>query len=87
MNRFWRLLTVVSIPWWLACASAECPDCPILPNYTKERGALIDLYDWNADGCVREAEDMPAHDALFGVRGGTAFNSWRIILGQCLSDD
>ena len=47
------------------------------------RTALINLYDWNDDGCVTETGDAQARDAMFKARGGAGWNAWRVILGQC----
>ena len=55
-----------------------------LPRWTmRERTALIDLYDWNNDGCVTELDDVQARDVIADVRGGHGLNGWRVIVGQC----
>jgi len=71
-----------------ACQPPECPECPTPPSpppdYSAERAALIALYDWNGDNCVREADDSRALEAIQTARLGSGLNGWRTIQGQCL---
>lgn len=69
---------------WLSSCQTVCPVPPVnLPEVERTRVALVQLYDWNDDGCVTEEHDTPALDALFKARGGNAFNAYRVVLGQC----
>lgn len=75
---------VVALGFSALMASCDRADCPEPPQtYEEQKNALVGLYDWNSDGCVRGEDDSPALDAISKARGtATALNGWAHALGH-----
>ena len=59
----------------------ECPPC----EQARLQSALVYLFDGDGDQCVtEEGRDHVVFDQLFKVRGASAANAFRVIVGSCL---